>query len=49
MDNWGLPLFVPDWTANDELRMLDGIDMFGFGNWRYSVYAVVAHKSTYTL
>ena len=27
-------LFDKDWTAEEELSMLQGIDMYGLGNWR---------------
>ena len=37
MDNLGVPVDAayPDWTADEELRMLEGIQLFGFGNWKY--------------
>jgi len=28
------PLFAPDWTAEEELLLFDGIDQFGFGSWK---------------
>lgn len=36
MDNLGVSLDAsyPDWTADEELRMLEGIQLFGFGNWK---------------
>jgi hypothetical protein len=27
-------VFTKDWTALDELKLLDGIDKFGLGNWK---------------
>lgn len=27
-------LFDKDWSAEDELLLLQGIDMYGMGNWR---------------
>jgi transcriptional adapter 2-alpha len=27
------PLFVDEWTAEEELYMLEGLEKFGFGNW----------------
>jgi len=27
------PLYNPDWTADEELLMLEGIELYGFGNW----------------
>ena len=37
MDNLAIPLSedFPDWTAEEELRLLEGIQQFGFGNWKY--------------
>ena len=28
-----VPLFTPDWTAEEELLLLEGVEMFGLGNW----------------
>eukprot|EP01035_Chromulina_nebulosa_P017699 gene17699-23289_t len=28
------PLFAKDWTANEELALLDGIEKYGVGNWK---------------
>ena len=28
-----IPLFEPDWGADEELILLDGIEQYGFGNW----------------
>lgn len=28
------PVYDPSWSAKEELALLDGIDMYGFGNWR---------------
>eukprot|EP01038_Epipyxis_sp_PR26KG_P004953 gene4953-6926_t len=33
-DYLGVPLFTKDWTINEELLLLEGIDKFGFGNWK---------------
>jgi transcriptional adapter 2-alpha len=27
------PLFEPDWGADEELLLLEGIEMYGIGNW----------------
>jgi transcriptional adapter 2-alpha len=27
------PLFAPDWTAEEELLLFEGLERFGFGNW----------------
>jgi len=27
------PLFVADWTAEEELLLFEGLENFGFGNW----------------
>ena len=26
-------LFCQDWSARDELRLLDAVEEFGYGNW----------------
>ena len=26
-------LFSPEWTTAEELRLLEGIEEFGYGNW----------------
>ncbi|KAK6917858.1 SANT/Myb domain [Dillenia turbinata] len=33
MDNLSFPLFCPDWNADDEMLLLEGIEMYGLGNW----------------
>lgn len=33
MDNLSFPLICPDWNADEEILLLEGIDMYGFGNW----------------
>lgn len=33
IDNLTFPLFTPDWSAEDELLLLEGIEMYGLGNW----------------
>ncbi|XP_078000757.1 transcriptional adapter 2-beta-like [Glandiceps talaboti] len=33
MDNGNFSIFCGDWTANEELLMLDGIEQYGFGSW----------------
>ena len=32
-DDMSVPLFTDDWCAEDELLLLEGIEMFGLGNW----------------
>jgi transcriptional adapter 2-alpha len=27
-------LFEPDWTAEEELQLLEGIELYGMGNWK---------------
>jgi len=27
------PIIDEDWTADEEMQLLDGIDSFGMGNW----------------
>jgi len=29
-------LFSPEWTTGEELRLLEGIEEFGYGNWYVS-------------
>lgn len=31
--NLHFPLFVPKWTAEEELLLLEAVTLFGFGNW----------------
>ncbi|OMO65317.1 Zinc finger, ZZ-type [Corchorus capsularis] len=33
MDNLSFPLICPDWNADDEMLLLEGIEMYGLGNW----------------
>ncbi|KAK4743946.1 hypothetical protein SAY87_010258 [Trapa incisa] len=33
MDNLSFPLISPDWNADDEILLLEGIEMYGLGNW----------------
>ncbi|KAG6573518.1 Transcriptional adapter ADA2b, partial [Cucurbita argyrosperma subsp. sororia] len=33
MDNLSFPLICPDWNADDEMLLLEGIEMYGFWNW----------------
>ncbi|PON55049.1 Transcriptional adaptor [Trema orientale] len=33
MDNLYFPLICPDWNADEETLLLEGIGMYGFGNW----------------
>ncbi|KAL8150968.1 hypothetical protein V2J09_020776 [Rumex salicifolius] len=33
MDNLSFPLFCPDWNADEEILLLEGIEMYGLGNW----------------
>ncbi|KAL5574902.1 hypothetical protein UlMin_016601 [Ulmus minor] len=33
MDNLTFPLFCPDWNADEEILLLEGIEMYGLGNW----------------
>ncbi|KAL0311143.1 UNVERIFIED_CONTAM: Transcriptional adapter ADA2 [Sesamum angustifolium] len=33
MDNLAFPLICPDWNADEEMLLLEGIEMYGFGNW----------------
>ncbi|XP_022720722.1 transcriptional adapter ADA2b-like isoform X2 [Durio zibethinus] len=33
MDNLCYPLICPDWNADDEMLLLEGIEMYGLGNW----------------
>lgn len=32
-DNLSFPLICPDWNADEEMLLLEGIEMYGFGNW----------------
>ncbi|XP_051135733.1 transcriptional adapter ADA2-like isoform X3 [Andrographis paniculata] len=33
MDNLAFPLICPDWNADEEMLLLEGIEMYGLGNW----------------
>ncbi|XP_057470841.1 transcriptional adapter ADA2b-like isoform X1 [Actinidia eriantha] len=33
MDNLSFPLICPDWNADEEILLLEGIEMYGMGNW----------------
>lgn len=33
MDILSFPLFCPDWSADEEILLLEGIEMYGIGNW----------------
>ncbi|RDX63151.1 Transcriptional adapter ADA2, partial [Mucuna pruriens] len=33
MDNLSFPLICPDWNTDEEMLLLEGIEMYGFGNW----------------
>ncbi|WCJ35332.1 Transcriptional adapter ADA2 [Euphorbia peplus] len=33
MDNLSFPLICPDWNADEEILLLEGLEMYGFGNW----------------
>ncbi|KAG6695556.1 hypothetical protein I3843_09G104700 [Carya illinoinensis] len=33
MDNLSFPLICADWNADDEILLLEGIEMYGMGNW----------------
>lgn len=33
MDNLSFPLICPDWSAEEEMLLLEALDMYGFGNW----------------
>ncbi|KAK1577343.1 hypothetical protein Q3G72_020829 [Acer saccharum] len=33
MDNLSFPLICPDWNADDEILLLEGMEMYGFWNW----------------
>ncbi|KAB2613456.1 transcriptional adapter ADA2a-like, partial [Pyrus ussuriensis x Pyrus communis] len=32
-DNLAFPLICPDWNVDEEMLLLEGIEMYGFGNW----------------
>ncbi|GAB4859338.1 Transcriptional adapter ada2 [Ancistrocladus abbreviatus] len=33
MDNLSFPLICPDWNADEEILLLEGIEMYGLSNW----------------
>uniref|UniRef100_A0A1D1XW14 Transcriptional adapter n=2 Tax=Anthurium amnicola TaxID=1678845 RepID=A0A1D1XW14_9ARAE len=33
MDSLSFPLFCPEWNADEEILLLEGIEMYGLGNW----------------
>ncbi|KAE9599115.1 hypothetical protein Lal_00044040 [Lupinus albus] len=33
MDNLSFPFICPEWNADDEILLLEGIEMYGLGNW----------------
>ncbi|GMH10983.1 hypothetical protein Nepgr_012824 [Nepenthes gracilis] len=33
MDNLSFPLICPDWNTDEEILLLEGIEMYGLGNW----------------
>ncbi|CAA6657304.1 unnamed protein product [Spirodela intermedia] len=33
MDSLSFPLFSPEWNADEEILLLEGIEMYGLGNW----------------
>ncbi|GFZ05218.1 similar to ADA2 2B [Actinidia rufa] len=33
MDNLSFPLICSDWNADEEILLLEGIEMYGLGNW----------------
>ncbi|KAG5561065.1 hypothetical protein RHGRI_004172 [Rhododendron griersonianum] len=33
VDNLSFPLICPDWNADEEILLLEGIEMYGMGNW----------------
>ncbi|EPS63721.1 hypothetical protein M569_11064, partial [Genlisea aurea] len=33
MDNLAFPFICPDWNADEEMLLLEGIEMYGLGNW----------------
>ncbi|KMT08465.1 hypothetical protein BVRB_6g140200 isoform B [Beta vulgaris subsp. vulgaris] len=33
MDNLSFPLMCPDWNTDEEILLLEGIEMYGLGNW----------------
>lgn len=33
MDSLSFPLITPDWNADEEILLLEGLEMYGLGNW----------------
>ncbi|KAH9609448.1 hypothetical protein KSS87_001845 [Heliosperma pusillum] len=33
MDSLSFPLMTPDWNADEEILLLEGLEMYGLGNW----------------
>ena len=33
MERLDFPIITPDWTAREELSLLEGIETYGIGNW----------------
>ncbi|XP_026451289.1 transcriptional adapter ADA2-like [Papaver somniferum] len=33
MDKLSFPLICPDWNADEEMLLVEGLEMYGFGNW----------------
>ncbi|KAK7304853.1 hypothetical protein VNO77_42744 [Canavalia gladiata] len=46
MDNLSFPLICPDWNADEEMLLLEGLEMYGFGNWN-EVAEYVGTKSKF--
>ncbi|KAJ4980768.1 hypothetical protein NE237_031605 [Protea cynaroides] len=44
MDNLSFPLICPDWNTDEEILLLEGIEMYGMGNWA----EIAEHVSTKT-
>ncbi|KAK3002682.1 hypothetical protein RJ639_017919 [Escallonia herrerae] len=44
MDNLAFPLICPDWNADEEMLLLEGIEMYGMGNW-VEIFEHVGTKS----
>ena len=40
-----VPLFAPDWTTNEELLLLEGIDKCGVGNWKVIAEYINTNKT----
>jgi len=34
MDKLAFPLFQDEWSAREEINLLDGLQQFGYGNWK---------------